>query len=275
MIKLILGVPSDNKINYKRMKTIVSSILFLACFTFLNAQESEEELFKKFNSSEWKEVKASKEKLENFEAAIIPELIEMTKSKEFVKLQNTGSLIYPGAVQSFGYGQIIEYDIDRLGVRAGWLLEDLTFQNFGFSGAHYAADQLEPFIKVTFAEYYNNSTNRKKILAMNEDERRKLIINLASEEAENWWAANKSTWTRLDALYDALKSYDEKRQVKALFYLRNGKSKCTGLTEDFYIDNLYREIRRLSKSETPRVSEHATFILMDIKYDWLELKPVN
>lgn len=257
------------------MKTIIGSFLLIACFTLINGQETKEDLFKKFNSSEWKEVKAAKGQLENFEGDIIPELIEMSKSKEYVKLQNTGSLIYPGAIKSFGYGQILDYDIDRLGVRAGWLLEELTFQNFGFSGVHYAADQLETFIKVTFAEYYNNSTNRKKILTMSEDDRRDLIMSLAEQEADKWWKANNSNWTRLKALNDALKSYDEKRQVKALFYIRNGKSKCTGLTEDYYIDNLYREVRNLSKSETPRVSEHATFILMDIKYDWLELKPTN
>ena len=94
-------------------------------------------------------------------------------------------------------------------------------------------------------------------------------------KAKEWWKNSGNTWTRLEALVDALKSYDEKRQVKALFYMRNGDTKCTGLTKDYYIDNISKEIVRLSSSDTQRVSEHARLILFDTKFVWLENKNNN
>ncbi|MCG8700724.1 MAG: hypothetical protein MI922_21910 [Bacteroidales bacterium] len=255
-----------------KIKTLLTVFIAVFAILSLTAQETQEDLFKKLEKAEWKEVKQAKESLENFQGDIIPELIKLCKDDRVVKLENTGSLIYPGAEKFFGYGQIIEYDIDRISVRAGWLLEDMTFNNFGFSGVHYPMDQLETFIKVTFPEFYNNSGNRKKIQNSKEDELRQLIIDLSREAAAKWWADSKNTWTRLDALYDALKSYDEKRQVKALFYIRNGKSACPGLDKQVWVKKLYGEVVRLSDSDVQRISEHASFILLDIKFDWLELK---
>lgn len=255
-----------------------ASVLTAIFFTFslaINAQQpTKEELIAKFTSAEWKDVKAAKEALENLEKDIIPDIITLLKDKRVMKLQNTGSLIYPGAEKQFGYGQIIDYDIDRISVRAGWLLEDLTFNNFGFGGVHLRNDQLESFIKITFPEYYNNSTNRKKIQQSAPEQLQQIIIDQSIVAVEKWWATVESSWSRLEALYNALVSYDEKRQVKALFYLRNGKTKCSGLSKDYYIDKLYREIVRLSSSEVGRVSEHASFIMLDIKFDWLSIKPM-
>jgi hypothetical protein len=70
-----------------------------------------------------------------------------------------------------------------------------------------------------------------------------------------------------------LKSTDEKRQVKALFYIRNGISKCSGLTKDVYYDQLSREIVRLSGSDVQRISENAKLILLDTRLEWLSIKP--
>ena len=71
---------------------------------------------------------------------------------------------------------------------------------------------------------------------------------------------------------EALKSFDEKRQVKVLFYMRNGETKCDGLTRDFYYEEISKEIVRLSGSDVQRISEHAKLILLDSKLDWLEMK---
>jgi hypothetical protein len=252
--------------------------IYLISFTFLlfsgltRAQSDIDALIKDFTSSDWKTVKEAKRQLENYEGQSIPKIIQLLDRNETVKLTNTGSLIYPGASKFYGYGQMIEYDIDRIAVRAGWLLEDLTFNNFGFSGCHLAAEDQMNFIKITFPAYYNNASNRKKLESSSEAELGNTIFTLAVKNAKEWWLHQGTNWTRLQALIDALKSFDEKRQFKALFYLRNGQTKCTGLTKDYYIDNIAREIVRLSGSDTQRISENASNILSDTRFSWLENK---
>jgi hypothetical protein len=248
------------------------SIALIKFTNNVNAQTDIDQIIKDFTSSDWKIVKAAKASLENQEVKSIGKIIKLLDRTDTVKLANTGSLIYPGATKFYGYGQMIEYDIDRIAVRAGWLIEDLTFNNFGFSGCHLAAEDQQNFIKVTFPEYYNNASNRKKIESSSESELSSVIFKLSVRNAKDWWAREAESWTRLQALVEALKSFDEKRQVKALFYMRNGETNCSGLTKDYYIDNISKEIVRLSGSDTQRVSEHASNILTDTKFQWLETK---
>ena len=256
----------------KKFYAALLSLFLPVMIVAVNAQDDIPALIKNFSSSDWNQVKDAKEKLENYEGKAIPQLIAMLDDNKIVKLQNTGSLIYPGAERFFGYGQMVDYDIDNLAIRAGWLLEDISFNNFGFSGEHLADDDLLPFIKITFPEYYNNSTNRKSIESSTPDQMRKLIFKLSVQNAKNWWKEEGPAWTRLNALVDALQSYDEKRQNKALFYMRNGTTKCTGLTKDYYIDNISKDIVRLSSSDTKRISENAKLILFDTKFMWLDNK---
>jgi hypothetical protein len=258
----------------RKTKSILASLLLVTSAGFLKAQADIDQLIKDFTSSDWKTVKEAKSKIENNEALAIPKVLLLLDRDETVKLTNTGSLIYPGATKFYGYGQMIEYDIDKIAIRAGWLLEDMTFNNFGFSGCHLVPEDQLNFIKITFPEYYNNANNRKKIEASSETELGTIIFKLSVQNAKDWWSSQGATWTRLQALVDALKSFDEKRQVKALFYIRNGDTKCTGLTKDYYIDNISREIVRLSSSDTQRVSEHASNILSDTKFQWLESKNI-
>ncbi len=228
-----------------------------------------------FTSTDWNLVSSAKEDLENMQAGALSDIMEMLKNNTEEKLVNTGDLIYPGSDKFYGHGQMIDYDIDNLAIRAGWLLEDLTFQNFGFSGIHIQGDQLLDFIKLTFPEYYNNSQNRKKLADNTESQLRELIKKLSVEKAEQWYGLKGENWSRLDALKEALKSYDEKRQVKALFYLRNGKTKCNGLSRDSYKTQLEGLIENLSKVGIKRISENAKLILLDDKFDWLSIKQAD
>jgi hypothetical protein len=50
-----------------------------------------------------------------------------------VQLRETWDLIYPGAKTFYGHGYSVDYDLDWLSAKAGWALENLTFQNFGFA----------------------------------------------------------------------------------------------------------------------------------------------
>jgi hypothetical protein len=240
-----------------------------------NDEKMIEEIVREFLSDDWPTVLSAKEKLENLESASIPYMVKLLDEPGEKKLRNTGDLIYPGAERFFGHGQIIDYDIDKISIRAGWLLEELTFQNFGFSGIHLLEAELVDFIKFTFTEYYNNSINRKQLEKMNALEKRELIKSLSIKRTRDWWKNNSASFNRLSALVEALTSSDEKRQVKALFYLRNGKTSCHGLDKTFYKNNLENIIANLAKVDLKRVSEHAKLILFDKEYEWLSLKPHN
>lgn len=234
--------------------------------------QDKKQLMNDFISSDWKKIKAAKSGLENLQGDVLPDLIELLDSKEFVKLENSGSLIYPGAEKFFGHGQLLDYDVDYMSIRAGWLIEELSFNNFGFSGIHLPQDMIRTHIKTTFPDYYNNSANKKKLESASAEKLREIALELSVKSVKQWWTEEKDKFSRLNELLEALKSTDEKRTVNALFYLRNGKTKCDGLTREFYYQEIAREIVRLSGSDVQRIAEHAKQILLDSKLDWLAMK---
>jgi hypothetical protein len=239
-----------------------------------NQEKSVDTLLKEFQSNDWSTVLKAKENLENLEGKAIPELMNLLSSSSFVKLQNTGDLIYPGAEKFYGHGQIIDYSIDDIAIRAGWLLEEITFQRFGFDGVHIQEDRLNNFIKYNFSGYYNSPGNKDKLENISTSEKRNLIKDISIKKAIEWWEKESKNWNRLDALVSALKSDDEKRQVKALFYIRNGRTQCTGLTKSYYKKKIHHIVSELSKVQIKRVSEHAKLILLDTGYEWLKMKQI-
>jgi hypothetical protein len=258
------------------MKRFIQYFL-MCCFSaapsLANGGESINQLIRDFLSTDWPTVLAAKEKIENLGQAGIPDVIAVMNDCHVHELQNTGDLIFPGAEKYLGHGQIIDYDIDDICVRAGWLLEDLTFRNFGFTGIHLPDDELSDFLQHNFPDYYNGK--HRQIKDLSASGKRKLIRTLSIERVRSWWNNEADGWNRLDALVEALNSVDEKCQVKALFYLRNGKTICKGLDEQYYKTQLEQTIMKLSKVETGRVSENAKLIMLDSDFDWLALKAVE
>lgn len=249
-----------------------AGILILSLFTIAISAQDKKQLLSDFTSADWQRVKVSKISLENLQGSIIPDLVVLLDNKDKVKLTNTGSLIYPGAEKFFGHGQILDYDIDYISIRAGWLIEEISFNNFGFSGIHLPKEEMVDFIRITFPDYFNNSGNRKKIESAGQEELRSIVQNLAVKKTKDWWQTEGAKFTRLESLLLALRSFDEKCQVKALFYMRNGSTKCDGLSKDYYFNELIKEVGRLSSSDVQRISEHAKLILLDSKFEWLDLK---
>lgn len=250
----------------------IFSLLLISVFTISVIGQDKKKLLENFVVSDWSIVKEAKNNLENLQGDIITDLIKLLDNTEKAKLTKTGSLIYPGADKFYGYGQIIDYDIDYISTRAGWLLEDLSFNDFGFSGIHLPSDEIEEFIKLNFPTYYNIPANRKRIETANPEELRNIIQQLAIKEAKQWWSQMNGAFSRLQALENALKSTDEKRQWKALFYLRNGTTHCVGLTKEVYYEQISKEVVRLSGSDVQRISENAKLILLDSKLEWLAIK---
>src|SRR5689334_9527089 len=87
----------------------------------------------RFVAPDWERVYQAEFKLEAGGAASLAVLVRLLDRTEIVPLENTADLIYPGAKMFYGHGWIVDYDLDCLPARAGWALEELTFENFGFS----------------------------------------------------------------------------------------------------------------------------------------------
>src|SRR5262245_44810625 len=114
----------------------------------IKEQNGIKKLIDDFTSADWQKVHHAKAALESRQSEAIPALIELLDRNEKVELLNTADLIYPGAKAFYGHGWILDYDVDWISVRAGWALENLTFQNFGFrEGVINEADLFKAVIK--------------------------------------------------------------------------------------------------------------------------------
>jgi len=184
---------------------------------------------------------------------IIPQLIILLEDTSFIKLENTADLIYPGAEKFYGHGWAVPYDIDWISVRSAWLLEEITFQNFG---------------------YLNLPLNEGKITQLHDKVSRQDLITYRKSLADSvtkWWDKNKSTWTRFNALKEALSSNNIQRQNFALYYLRFDKTNCEDLTADKYNTELKPLVEKI-KSRKSEGSEQAQYLLDDKEYHWLKIK---
>jgi len=259
----------------KRIALMALGAVFYISMPAIAEEKIPDNLLSQFRSTDWPTVLKAKESIENMEATGIPQLMNMLNDFSVRKLKNTGDLIYPGTKKFYGHGKILDYNVDEICIRVGWLLEDLSFQDFGFAGIYIPEAELLDFIKNNFQGYYAGLSNKQSLVNMSAAEKRKLVRSLSIKKAQDWWRRKSETWSRLDALTESLQSTDDKDKVKALFYIRNGKTKCTGLTKAFYQANLESIIRELARNDLKRISENAKLILMDIDFEWLHQKTVN
>ena len=181
-----------------------------------------------FQSRSWPEVHGAKHRLESRQAEVLPALVELAFNQQRAPLQNTADLIYPGARAFYEHGLIIDYDLDNIAARAGWLLEDLTFENFGFaSGATSAHD-----------------------------------THAAAEAARRWWLAASRPWRRFQALRVALASGDPRRHLLALSWLRRpGRTACDGLSNETYARDILSLVTALASKGASEVRLQATELL--------------
>ena len=230
-----------------------------------------DKLIRDFSGNDWQTILNAKKELENLEEIALPQIVELLDQDKLVKIQNTGDLIYPGAEKFYGHGIIVDYDIDNLAIRGGWLLEEITFQNFGFSTIHDRDENLMSNIKINFKDFLNEGY-LKKLKNMTPDQLRVEMKKMAIKKAKDWWLNESTDWNRLQGIIDALHSDDSRRQILALQYLKSGESKCKGLTIEAYLDELKGRITYLSKSKIKRISEQSIFILNDSDFEFIRIK---
>lgn len=201
----------------------------------------------------------------------MPGLIELLKDTTFAKLKNTDDLIYPGAEQFYGHGWIVNYDIDWISVRAAWLIEKITFQDFGYRDMTITEDKLMNLHKRDYTAYLQ--TGSHTIDFRNKTPRQQLILYrlMLADSVSKWWDKNKSTWTRFKALKDALSSNNEERQSDALHYLNFDETMCDGLTLESFKKQLKPLVQKI-KNRKSGESDQAKQLLEDNEYYWLKIK---
>ena len=216
-------------------------------------------------SADWETVVAAKSELESRQAESIPALMELLDRDERVELENTADLIYPGAKKFYGHGWVLDYDVDWISVRAGWALEELTFQDFGFrEGAINEADLLKAVIN---RQQNVHLTDRSKTAEMKKQARA-----IAVSRAKTWWQTTGQSWNRFNALLDALRSDNPNRQGGALGWVRYGKTKCDGLTLESFNKYILPEAKRLANSTDESVRVQAKHLVKDKEGWWLKYK---
>jgi len=77
-------------------------------------------------------VHRAKEAMVAYGDRALPALVALLDDEREVKLTKTADLIYPGAEEFFGHGWVLPYDIDWIPTRAGWVIEEIAGESFGF-----------------------------------------------------------------------------------------------------------------------------------------------
>lgn len=170
------------------------------------------------------------------EERAIPGLISLLKTDQIIV--PTSPLGAPGSVMYAGHGgpgacfPYVFYGLNETQVRAGWILERITFQDFGF-GSQWDGDRRTP------AERH-----------------------AAAIRAKQWWSSQGPSWKRVLGLEDALRSDSPTLQKDALRFLCNQDrdGNCSSLNETTYFAQVHPAVQSLFDSEKPHIREAAAAI---------------
>lgn len=183
--------------------------------------------------------------------------MNLLERDEIVELENTADLIYPGAKKFYGHGGIVDYDIDRISVRAGWLLENLTFRDFGFREGVVDHDEILATVIAGKSSSYIEELKAK----LKDQDSKQRTRTLAIQSAKDWWHGIKKSWKRFDTIVEALSGSDIGLQYRVFQWLRNGRTKCDGLSLESFDLEILPLVLRLSKSENTSIREEANMLI--------------
>ncbi len=215
------------------------------------------ELIADFTSSEWGKVFKAKDSLLNIGKPVIPDLIKlMNDPKAFKKLENTADLIYPGATEFWGHGWVIDYDLDWIAIRAGWAMENLTSQHFGFTENVITEKELMDLHKKDYAKYIETGKHD-----VNFERKKFKELESIIGKAKNWWNNSKKSWTPLSGLKDAIFSDDIYRQLDAIQQMRYPRFEIKGYTQEWFNREIRARIVELNKSDDEELKLQTGYLL--------------
>ena len=168
-----------------------------------------------------------------YDRKAVPALIRLLDGRQRVKLRDTADFWYIDGGESVGHGIYAPYRLDLIAVRAGWVLEELTFCDFGFS---------EP--------WRDDQADDTEIES-----------NLhAAKENVSKWCGRFDEWNRLCGLRDALRSHSKTRQLAALQWLRRREPPIDGF-DDSYMERELKLFVETLAAGTGEVKVIATHVL--------------
>lgn len=216
-----------------------------------------DQLIKTFCSSEWVVVENAALELEEMGADALPYLVALLARDEAIPLQDTFDLIYPGMDRFYGHGYSVWYDIDWLSVRAGWLIERITFEDFGFresamSKSPLLAEEIEHQRRHPKSPHYLSHTMPQVRMQLRAE---------AAERTKEWWDQNRLKWNRLESIYAAMESNDRRRVESILQWIRFGETTCPGLDLDSFDTQVMPIVKELVSSTDNQLSRHAELII--------------
>jgi hypothetical protein len=206
-------------------KIILISILYFSSIASYAQINNLDSLIHAFKSKDFDEVVMSaKTALEQKQKEAIPALIQLLQSTEYAKLYYSEALMYPGTKRVIFENEIvIPYELDWISIRAGWLLEELTFKDFGYRSTELDSELFDEIKR-------NNEIETNEIIYTIDWKNRQTkeqIIQSRKNKAEQvaiWWEQNKANWTRVSALKTALQSNNEYCISKALNFMAEYES---------------------------------------------------
>lgn len=242
------------------MKKILFTTFFLLIFHFIGySQQSLTKMINSIKGKDFEKIYSNRNKITDYQQQAIPLLIALLKDTSFVELDHMpGGFFYdgyPNVLCGRAVKESLPYSLNLICIRASWLLEEITFQDFGYK-------DLSIYDYDTQSEHLKDSV---EIVQLQEQ-----LIKM-SDTVTAWWKTNSSTWTRFNALKEALVSNVDFRGRSALRYLLAGRTKCDGLT----IDSYNKELKPLVQAIKDKNEENAVYandLISDDTYYWFGQK---
>jgi hypothetical protein len=220
-------------------------------------------------SNEWLRVRIASDVLEYYGETAIPTVMTLIDRTDIVALVGTSDLIYPGATTFYGHGDIVEYDIDCIGTRAGWVLERITFQDFGFR-----SEVIHEELLLKWRSFGAHDVPMSRVVPrISQQDRADLSAPVMA--ARRWWSQSRNEWTRFSGVTNALRSDNAQRQIAVLQWLRNGDIPSRGLTPTSYENEILPLLGALGENKDAEVRRQVLLLLADDEQWWWKWKQID
>jgi hypothetical protein len=216
------------------MKFFVTLFLCL-CFSILTAfsqqpikqsKEAQEidQLIKQLKGLRFNyDIRDAKDSLSNFQQLALPKLIALLYNTTRLNTDpgDPYTILATGHYKGPNKVSIIPYNFDWLSIRAGYVIESLTFINFGYSSSYKISENGYGSFKITWNKIATAESLKKD---------RKILANKVAA----WWQKNSTSWSRFNGLKTALNSKDKETVAWAVDFIFGGETKCDGFTKESY-----------------------------------------
>jgi hypothetical protein len=200
----------------------ISSVLSQQSMTASNEAKEIDQLIGRLKGLRFNnDIKDASNGLSSYQQLALPKLISLLYDPTRLDTDpgDPYTVLATGNYNGYNKIAIIPYNFDWLSIRAGYVIESMTFIDFGYSSSIKITDNKNGNIKLTWNKIATAESLKKD---------RK---NLA-DKVTNWWQINKATWSRFNALKTALQSKDKAYVTRGVDFIYYGETKCDGFTKE-------------------------------------------